>query len=220
VESSGVLEVVAMTEFSYQGFVDTLSESDNIKAKDLEGAIIVVSMFFVLWGIGLLCVCELSRLSACAKYNKKSGVIFVTPTPEEAAIVSPHSTGSAAGSQSRLNVGIGRHRNRNLDNPMTPLELEMKNIKRKEFLTAYINQLLPAAFQTATGSAWSCLWIEIKKHHRYALVFTLGGTLTRQTEELRIRTGIHMLTVQTMLMFLLAVFYGKNKIIFNIFIPL
>lgn len=47
-------------------------------------------------------------------------------------------------------------------------------------------------------------WEEVSKSHRYLLLFTASG---EDGDKKRMLTGIHLLTVQSMLMFILAVFY-------------
>jgi hypothetical protein len=47
-------------------------------------------------------------------------------------------------------------------------------------------------------------WEEISKNHRYVLLFTASGD---DGNHKRFLTGMHLLTVQSMLMFILSVFY-------------
>lgn len=72
--------------------------------------------------------------------------------------------------------------------------------KIKKYLDAYVNEVFPVVFRP---SPWhERLITEIKKHHRYINIFTGGGD-----PRVRLMTTVHLLTVQTMLMFILAVFY-------------
>jgi hypothetical protein len=72
--------------------------------------------------------------------------------------------------------------------------------QQKRVLLAYVDSVLPLVF--VQKGSWAGRWREISRHHRYVLLFTASGERAREERE---RVGIQMLTVQTMLMFLLAV---------------
>ena len=72
----------------------------------------------------------------------------------------------------------------------------------KRYLLSYVNEIFPSVFQSTSGSLR--VWNEITKHHRYLLLLTAKG---RNADSVRTLTCIHLLTVQSMLMFILAVFY-------------
>jgi hypothetical protein len=72
----------------------------------------------------------------------------------------------------------------------------------REFLTKYVNEAFPAVFQQKP--AWQRLWGEISRHHRYLLLFVPTG---HSSNSLRSLTAIHLLTVQSMLMFIMALCY-------------
>ena len=65
-----------------------------------------------------------------------------------------------------------------------------------------VSETLPSVFKPKTGL--TRFWEEVSKTHRYLLLFTASG---EDGDKKRILTGIQLLTVQTMLMFMLAVFY-------------
>lgn len=72
----------------------------------------------------------------------------------------------------------------------------------KRMLAKYIDEIFPAVYQSQ--SYISRMFGEVLKHHRYILLLNTRG------EDLnfkKIITCLHMLTVQTMLMFILAVLY-------------
>lgn len=48
-ESSGGVELVAMTEYTGEGFVDTIMYSDNITVNDLKGSYEVILLYAALW---------------------------------------------------------------------------------------------------------------------------------------------------------------------------
>lgn len=68
----------------------------------------------------------------------------------------------------------------------------------------YLNDYLDLTFPTVFGvTPWfDRLKEEISKHHRYLYIFNRSAEPKR-----RFITGVHLLTIQSMLMFMLAVFY-------------
>jgi hypothetical protein len=70
------------------------------------------------------------------------------------------------------------------------------------FLTSYINAILPAVYQNSSGVRR--LFSEILRNHRYIMVFSSGGAIS---DEKRMLVGAQLLTVQSMLMFMLSVLY-------------
>ena len=71
----------------------------------------------------------------------------------------------------------------------------------KSYLTEYVNTVFPSVYNQTPFI--SRVWGEITRHHRYVHLFI--GSSMRNTKG--IISGIQLLTIQTMLMFLLAVFY-------------
>jgi hypothetical protein len=63
-------------------------------------------------------------------------------------------------------------------------------------------EVLPSVFRPRVGL--TRFWEEVSKSHRYLLLFTASG---EDGDKKRMLTGLHLLTVQSMLMFILAVFY-------------
>jgi hypothetical protein len=63
-------------------------------------------------------------------------------------------------------------------------------------------EVLPSVFRAKAGL--TRFWEEVSKSHRYLLLFTASG---EDGDKKRMLTGVHLLTVQSMLMFILAVFY-------------
>jgi hypothetical protein len=72
-----------------------------------------------------------------------------------------------------------------------------------EYLRNYVDEVFPSAFKDKPSL--ECLFDEIYKHHRYVLILSCSDD--KKSDQNRIVTGVRLLTVQTMLMFLLAVFY-------------
>jgi hypothetical protein len=84
VESSGYIEIVSMAKYSYVGFISTNSEVSEISIKN---GLIVILMFSVFWGCGLLGLYELFKGSyksciCCSKVQpdeiKKEGELADT----------------------------------------------------------------------------------------------------------------------------------------------
>ena len=74
---------------------------------------------------------------------------------------------------------------------------------KKEFILNYINSVFPVVFQDSTWK-WTTVLSEIKRHHPYAVMFTATG---RGSQMRRFNRGVYLLSIQTMLMFILSVFY-------------
>jgi hypothetical protein len=72
-----------------------------------------------------------------------------------------------------------------------------------DYLRNYVDQVFPSAFKDKPSL--ECLFDEVYKHHRYGLILSCSND--EKSDQNRIVTGVRLLTVQTMLMFLLAVFY-------------
>lgn len=81
----------------------------------------------------------------------------------------------------------------------------VSNVKSKEavreYLNKYVRSIFPAVFRADSG--WTRLWFEIQRHHRYIQLFSSEN----KNNARRIITGVHLMTVQSMLMFMLAVVY-------------
>ena len=77
-------------------------------------------------------------------------------------------------------------------------------VKMAEYLSDYVRSVFPIVFMGDTASLRRLIQ-EVKKHHRYLLILTAPPG--EQGDKKRIITGFQLLTIQTMLMFLLAVFF-------------
>jgi hypothetical protein len=72
----------------------------------------------------------------------------------------------------------------------------------RDYLLGYVSEVFPSAFRNMSRAYR--LRDEVIKHHRYVVLFSASS---EANDRERIITGIQLLTVQTMLIFLLAVFY-------------
>jgi hypothetical protein len=70
VESSGYIEMVSMAEYSYEGFISTNSEVTEVSIGNLRSGLIVIVMFSVFWGCGLLGLYELFKSAYCTCCSK------------------------------------------------------------------------------------------------------------------------------------------------------
>eukprot|EP01038_Epipyxis_sp_PR26KG_P011403 gene11403-15285_t len=77
-------------------------------------------------------------------------------------------------------------------------------LEMKDLLETYVSQLFPSVF--SSKPFMYRLYDEVKKHHRYLLVLR-----SESGDAKRILTGIQLLSVQTMLMFLLALLYDLQR---------
>lgn len=91
-------------------------------------------------------------------------------------------------------------------------QLHSDRVKTKEDmrlrLTAYVNESLPSVFQSKP--LLIRLFDEVLKHHRYLLALSTNSNVS---EEKRVLTGIQLLTVQSMLMFILAYLYELQVVV-------
>jgi hypothetical protein len=83
----------------------------------------------------------------------------------------------------------------------TSLKRDLRVQEVQDKLMGYVDSVFPSVYQS---KRWlSRLLSELGKHHRYMVL--LMPTRDESMEKRRILTGVQLLTVQTMLMFLLAV---------------
>ena len=171
IESSGYIEIVSMSEYTYEGFIETNSDVTEVTLDDLKSGLIVIIMFSSLWGCGLLGLYELFKSSYCSQCFAQD----VQPTPTL--------------------------RDRKQTDAMREISLDTK----KAYLLKYIDEILPTIFRSSVkhDSILQSMWKTIKTYHPYAVVFTAQGP---GAKELRIQKGIYLLTIQAMLMFIMAVF--------------
>ena len=74
------------------------------------------------------------------------------------------------------------------------------------YFFSYIDEILPFIFQSASekDSILSSLWKTIVAYHPYADLFAAAGNEARDAQ---IQKGLYLLTIQSMLMFIMAVFF-------------
>lgn len=60
-EASGYMEMVAMAEYTFEGFLETFRELDEVTFADVESGLIVICMFATLWICGALGTMEIGR---------------------------------------------------------------------------------------------------------------------------------------------------------------
>jgi hypothetical protein len=95
----------------------------------------------------------------------------------------------------------------------SPEEISHKNedllngkVRASTLLSRYVDELIPQVFHQQ--SYFKRMWDEILQNHRYITLFYIRADEDHDDgENKRILTSVHVLTVQTMLMFMLAVFY-------------
>lgn len=80
-----------------------------------------------------------------------------------------------------------------------------------------MNELIPRVFHEQ--SYFQRIWTEILQHHRYITLF-YSRSVGIEDDSKRILTIIHLLTVQSMLVFMLAVFYDLQVIFIHLFFNL
>lgn len=72
---------------------------------------------------------------------------------------------------------------------------------------SYIDEIMPTVFRPTmeNASMLRSIWQVILVNHPYITFFTATGPSAR---ELRLRLGLYLLTIQSMLMFIMAVFFN------------
>jgi hypothetical protein len=91
----------------------------------------------------------------------------------------------------------------NLDKKLQNVQNSKSANMAHQYLTDYVIETFPSVF--SNKPFFSRLYGEVKRHHRYLTVLTAPEG--ENGDKQRILVGIELLTVQTMLMFLLAVLY-------------
>ena len=75
---------------------------------------------------------------------------------------------------------------------------------KKEYLLKYIDDILPSIFRSSVqqDTTLQAVWKTICTYHPYVIVFSVKGP---KAKEIKIQKGIYLLTIQAMLMFIMAV---------------
>ena len=91
----------------------------------------------------------------------------------------------------------------------------------KQYVLDYIDKIFPPVFlntDEANRTSWyKRLWREIKVHHRYIMLFSSGGESLKKSRYLLL---FQLLSIQTMLMFLLAVCFDIQVCAFSTVVSL
>lgn len=164
-DNTGITDIMSMTEYIAGDFIGTFSSASTMTPKSMKNAIIVISMFVVLWTVGL-------------------GLITMYVVRSKYAMI---------WKRQDMQINLER-RKRSASISKSPYAIH-------SYLTEYVNTVFPSVYNQIPFI--SRIWGEIIKHHRYVHLFI--GSSMRKTKG--IVSGIQLLTIQTMLMFLLAVFY-------------
>lgn len=148
-------------------------------------------MYGVLWSVGLLSISLVSLRNSLRKQQTKKNELKMNEksktTPEE------------------LSHSQKKKEDLNLDND---------KLRASTLLSRYVDELIPQVFHQQ--SYFKRMWDEILQNHRYITLFYTREVQDENENESdgggesdykRILTSVHVLTVQTMLMFMLAVFY-------------
>ena len=147
-------------------------------------------MYGVLWSVGLLSISLVSLRNSLRKKKKKELKMNENSktTPEELS-----------------------HKKKE------DLDLHNGPVRASTLLSRYVDELIPQVFHQQ--SYLKRMWDEILQNHRYITLFYTREDPDHENDGdvnshgdgdgdyKRILTSVHVLTVQTMLMFMLAVFY-------------
>jgi hypothetical protein len=83
--------------------------------------------------------------------------------------------------------------------------------EKKASILSYINTVFPPVYDM-DRSMWSSMYDEVIRHHAYITVFNITD---KTSQSGKITALIHLLTMQSMLMFLMAVFYDLEVCCFS-----
>jgi hypothetical protein len=161
-------------------FQDTMTT--QFTASDVQKVIAVMLLYGVMWGAGLLGILLCSARHEKNRRYKESG----KSSDLKAALTSQGTSGE--GIRASLTAYCER----------LPCHADLSDL----FLLLVVIEVLPSVFRPKADL--TRFWEEVSKSHRYLLLFTASG---EDGDKKRMLTGLHLLTVQSMLMFILAVFY-------------
>jgi hypothetical protein len=165
IDNTGIMDVMSMTEYVVGDFIGTLSTASVMTPASMKRVLIVISMFVVLWTVGLvLIIMYVIRTKYAMRWKMQD-----------------------------MHINLER-RKRTASMSKSPYAIQ-------SYLTEYVNTIFPSVYNQTPFI--SRIWGELIKHHRYMHMFM--GSSMRTTKG--VVSGMQLLTTQTMLMFLLAVFY-------------
>jgi hypothetical protein len=98
----------------------------------------------------------------------------------------------------RLKIGTNSLRAKEVRNHRA----EMTSVEANQYLIDYMDEVFPAVYQTS--SSLLRLLREVMKHHRYLTIFSSQGEVS---DGRRILICLQLLTVQSMVMFMIAALY-------------
>jgi hypothetical protein len=160
-------------------FVETILTADDLSASSLSQSQIVLLMFGMLWGVGLLAI-----LSHCLYQRRKTG----TQSAKEDCTIPPTSTSPTQASL-----------------PTSPVaRLAEGNDDMISSLKNYLEQSFPSVYHRS-NSYFDRMVTEICNNHPYIEIFASAGD--EDPELQKIVSFVKLLTELTMFMFMLAAFY-------------
>jgi hypothetical protein len=149
----------------------------TLTASDIKKVIVVMLLYGTMWGLGLL------GIFMCSVHHAKNrrGMVL---------------------GQRAVKKEFNRSREDIRQYLTTYGEYQVSTNSSHFIFSVAVAEVLPSVFRAKAGL--TRFWEEVSKSHRYLLLFTASGG---DGDKKRMLTGLHLLTVQSMLMFILAVFY-------------
>jgi len=185
-QTSMSLEVVTVSIVTYEFPLIEMHHIGTMTLVVFAASISVIVLFAVLWGCGLLGIYELVKdRYLCTDKVKPSDNSDLIEGIKKSQPMSAQATVLAAMGTTSLDTAT-----------------------KRQYMLRYVNDILPLIFRSSEGgdeNALQKLWAIIKKHHRYAVMFTAKGEAAK---ELAVYKWLQLLTIQAMLMFVLAVFFS------------
>jgi hypothetical protein len=162
-------------------FDQTILTADELNSSSVTDSAIILMMFGFLWGIGIFIL----FLTFCQRQFQKDKIQKFHIQKIKSISRHHHSTNPSSPSPSASSP------------PSSTSIVEINRV-----LTKYLDEVFPVVFQTQ--SYFTRMINELLRHHRYIqLISSRSDAIGRK----KVVTCFHLLTIQTMLMFLLGLCY-------------
>ena len=184
-QSLGYIEIASMSQYSFEGVIKTNRDVIELSARDIVNGLTIIVMFSIFWGCGVLGLFELIRNSWFSCHRE------VKPRERKRKIIASDGVSLEAKKEYLLRYVIAASQSR----------LDVLTVYHR-----YIDAILPAIFRGSAeeDSSLRSMWKTVLHYHPYIVVFTSKGPGAR---EIKLRRGIYLLTIQSMLMFIMVRFH-------------
>lgn len=183
--------------------------STNLNQDAVENTLVVILMYTVIWSIGLIGISIISFRHLFDKQNNQNDKKKIKHINNLETHFQNDVIISKKKKENNKNNSSSETDNNNNNN--WDIESDISTSPAFKMLTNYVDELIPRVFHQQ--SYLKRIWDEILQHHRY-ITFFYSRLEGKQADYKRILTITHLLTVQSMLIFMLAVFYDLQVFFF------